>query len=119
MNRAAWRFHPFLRAMSTTSSSATLSQYSSCEISDALLKLGLPHGGHIPDIHMFSPSATSSEVKICGPAYTVKMVLSSNKTAPKLSEHFVDTAPEGSVIVIDVPPRLVFFLSSVILSLAG
>jgi regulator of RNase E activity RraA len=95
--------------MSTSSQNANLSQYSSCEISDALVKLGLPHGGHIPDIHMLSPS--TSNTKICAPAYTVKMVLSSNKTAPKLSEHFVDTAPAGSIIVMDAPPRSVLFSS--------
>lgn len=33
------------------------------------------------------------------------MVLASNKSAPKLSSHFVDTAPPGSVVVIDVPPQ--------------
>jgi regulator of RNase E activity RraA len=91
--------------MSTSSTASGLSQYSSCEISDALIKLGLPHGGHIPDIHTLSLSTSSSDIKICGPAYTVQMVLSSNKTAPKLSEHFVDTVPKGSVIVIDAPPR--------------
>ena len=68
---------------------------------------------------MFSPSTSSSETKICVPAYTVKMVLSSNKTAPKLTEHFVDMVPEGSVIVIDAPPRSVLFSSSVSLSLTG
>jgi len=54
---------------------------------------------------MLSPSTSSSDFKMCAPAYTVKMVLSSNNTAPKLSEHFVDTAPAGSVIVIDAPPQ--------------
>lgn len=89
--------------MSTTSSNSSLSRYSSCEISDALLKLGLPHGGHIPDVHMLSPSASGSDVKVCAPAYTVQMVLASDKTSPKLAEHFVDTATDGSVIVIDAP----------------
>ena len=89
--------------MSTTTSAPPISKFSSCEISDALIKLGVPHGGHIPDVHMLSPS-TSSNVKICAPAYTVQMVLSSDKSALKLSEHFVDTATEGSVIVIDSPP---------------
>ncbi|KDQ57445.1 hypothetical protein JAAARDRAFT_35160 [Jaapia argillacea MUCL 33604] len=89
----------------STSASSSLSEYSSCEISDALIKLGLPHGGHIPDIHMFSPSPASSPgARICGPAYTVQMVLGSDNSAPKLASHFVDTATEGSVIVINVPP---------------
>ncbi|KAG1904272.1 ribonuclease E inhibitor RraA/Dimethylmenaquinone methyltransferase [Suillus fuscotomentosus] len=92
------------RAMSTSTRSSTcpLSQFSACEISDALIKLGSPNGGHIPDIHMLSPT---SQVKICAPAYTVQMVLASDNLAPKLSSHFVDTAPPGSVIVVDAPPQ--------------
>ena len=85
------------------SSHAVLSQFSSCEISDALIKLGLPHGGHIPDIHLFSPSDPG--IRICGPAYTVKIVLASDAWAPKLEKHFVDEAPPDSVIIIDAPPR--------------
>jgi len=33
------------------------------------------------------------------------MVMASDKASPKLSTHFVDTAPNGSVIVIDAPPQ--------------
>jgi len=98
-----------VRTMSNTlrtpvrSSYPTLSRFSSCELSDALIKLGLPHGGHIPDIHMLSPS--DPETRICGPAYTVKMVLGSDTTAPKLNKHFVDEAPPDFVIVIDAPSQ--------------
>jgi len=93
--------------MSTESSTHALHLYSTCEISDALVKLGVPHGGHIPDIHMFSPSAAGfNETRICGPAYTVQMILGSDTAAPKLTSHFVDTAPSGSVIVIAAPPQV-------------
>jgi regulator of RNase E activity RraA len=84
----------------------SLGTLSTCEISDALIKLGVSHGGHIPDIQLVS--SLSSGARICGPAYTVKMVLMSNKDAPRLSTHFVDAAPAGSIIFIDAPPRLVF-----------
>ncbi|KAJ7132789.1 ribonuclease E inhibitor RraA/Dimethylmenaquinone methyltransferase [Mycena crocata] len=76
-----------------------LASYSTCEISDALLKLGVGSGGYIADLNPFSSG------KICGPAYTVQMVLSSDTSAPKLSDHFVDTAPAGTVIVIDAPQQ--------------
>jgi len=78
-----------------------LADFSTCEISDALIKLDVPSGGHIPDIHMVSP-VTDAGFRICCPAYTVKMV-NSDEEAPSLSEHFVDTAPAGSVIVIEAP----------------
>ena len=82
-----------------------LSNYSTCEISDALVKLGVPNGGHLADIRMMSP-APPAPIRICGPAYTVKMVFASDRsssTSP--THHFVDTAPPNSVIVIDAPHR--------------
>ncbi|KAL1744785.1 ribonuclease E inhibitor RraA/Dimethylmenaquinone methyltransferase [Schizophyllum fasciatum] len=88
--------------MSSSARPSRLSELSTCEISDALIKLGVPHGGLLPDIHLTAPS---QDTRICAPAYTVKMVLSSNTTAPKLSGHFVDQAPAGSVVVIDAPPE--------------
>ncbi|KAF9452744.1 RraA-like protein [Macrolepiota fuliginosa MF-IS2] len=91
---------------STARPISKLVEFSTCEISDALIKLKLPHGGYIPDIHMLSPSASESSLRICGPAYTVRMVSASDTAAPKLSAHFVDTAPEGSVVVIGAPPEV-------------
>ncbi|PPR07713.1 hypothetical protein CVT26_003736 [Gymnopilus dilepis] len=79
----------------------SLADFSSCEISDALIKLSVSHGGHIPDIRL----VTHETRRICGPAYTVKFVLASDTGAPKLASHFVDTVTEGSVIIIDVPPE--------------
>ena len=90
---------------------APLSVFSTCEISDALIKLGVPHGGFIPDIHMLSPSPPSN-VCLCARAYTVQMV-PADPSVPKLSSHFVDTVPFESVIVINAPHRsvlLYFFL---------
>lgn len=79
-----------------------------CEISDALIKLGSPHGGHIPDIYPISPTSNpnasdSTPIRIEGPAHTVKMVLFNDKDSPKPAKHFVDAAEEGTVIVIDAP----------------
>lgn len=103
--QALHRLQPILRAMSTAPVSR-LAEFSTCEISDALIKLGVAHGGLIPDIQMFSPS-TSGPTRVAGPAYTVQMVLGTDTTAPKLSAHFVDTAPAGSVVVVAAPPRSV------------
>ncbi|KAF8973062.1 ribonuclease E inhibitor RraA/Dimethylmenaquinone methyltransferase [Flammula alnicola] len=103
MNRTLTRLKPLLNSMSSTSRDSLLKAFSTCEISDALIKLKVPHGGHIPDIHIVSPATSNSEIRICSPAYTVKMVLASDVTAPKLSSHFVDTAPAGSVVVVDAP----------------
>ncbi|TFK44338.1 ribonuclease E inhibitor RraA/Dimethylmenaquinone methyltransferase [Crucibulum laeve] len=105
MNRTLSRLQPLLRAMSTSATKPPLAEFSTCEISDALIKLGSPHGGHLPDIHMLSPSTTASNVRLCSRAYTVQMMLASDTSTPKLSSHFVDTATADSVIVIDAPPE--------------
>ena len=100
---------PLRHPMSTASQlMAHLSQFSSCEISDALVKLGVASGGHIPDITMFSPSRDAENVKICGPAYTVKMVHASDRQSPSPSVHFVDAAPADHIIFISAPPRTPF-----------
>ncbi|KAH9951546.1 ribonuclease E inhibitor RraA/Dimethylmenaquinone methyltransferase [Amylocystis lapponica] len=70
-----------------SSSTFSLGSFSSCEISDALIKLGVAHGGHIPDIHIVSPLGSST--RICGPAYTVRMVLTSDTTAPNQAKNAV------------------------------
>ena len=98
-----------MSSISSESLVQQLSEFSACEISDALIKLGFSNGGHIPDIHLVSPSGSSQT--ICGPAYTVQMVFSSDTSAPILASHFVDTAPAGTVIVINAPPSSVQSLS--------
>jgi regulator of RNase E activity RraA len=78
-----------------------MGDYATTELSDALIKLGVKHGGYLPDIQQYSPV---TEVRISGPAYTVQMVLFNDTTSPKPTQHFVDAAPGGHVIVISVPP---------------
>lgn len=92
---------------SPSAPTSSLAQYSTCEVSDALVKLGIPSGGHIPDIDMYSPSPSQDAAtgKICGPAFTVKMVVASDKTSPKPATHFVDACPEGHVMFVSAPPR--------------
>lgn len=102
MQHALSHLRPILTKSARTTSQ--LIKFPTSDIADALLHLKLPHGGYIPDIHMFSPSVPEPSVRICGPAYTVRMVPISDTTAPKLSSHFVDTTPEGSIIVIGAPP---------------
>lgn len=42
------------------------------QVSDALVKLKYPHGGHIPDIDLLSP-ASKHTTKIIGEAFTVQV----------------------------------------------
>ncbi|PVG00867.1 RraA-like protein, partial [Serendipita vermifera] len=88
-----------------------MEDYTTCEISDALIKLGSKHGGLLPDILCISPPASSlnkpeegrTYTRIEGPAYTVKMVPFHDTQSPKPQAHFVDAAKEGHVIVIQAP----------------
>ena len=77
-----------------------MGDYATTELSDALIKLGVKHGGYLPDIQQYSPVGA---VRISGPAYTVQMVPFNDTTSPKPTQHFVDAAPAGHVIVISVP----------------
>ncbi|KAG8864515.1 hypothetical protein FRB96_005018 [Tulasnella sp. 330] len=89
-----------------------LHPYTTCEISDAFIKLKHNRPWYIPDIIQYSPTKPSdiayasqptNENKICGPAYTVRMVLAVDKQSPTPKEHFVDAIPEGSIVVISSP----------------
>ncbi|KAL7316824.1 hypothetical protein PS15m_003265 [Mucor circinelloides] len=82
-----------------------LKKFSTCEIADALIKLGKgPWAGYIPGIELWSPTYCEGDTRIVGPAFTVKMVEKSDTTSPVPKEHFADAAHEGSVIVISAPP---------------
>ncbi|GAA5882577.1 hypothetical protein JCM16303_002052 [Sporobolomyces ruberrimus] len=82
---------------------AELGKLSTCEISDALIKLGNSTGGHIPDLERYSGREGETLV---GEAFTVEMVDSSNTDAPKLQDHFVDLATPDSVVIISAPAHL-------------
>ncbi|ORY79699.1 ribonuclease E inhibitor RraA/Dimethylmenaquinone methyltransferase [Leucosporidium creatinivorum] len=80
-----------------------LGTFSTCEISDALLKLQQPGGGYLPDLELFSEGR---EGTVVGEAYTVKMVDQRDTAAPKLEGHFVDLTPSGSIMVISSPSHV-------------
>lgn len=75
------------------------------QVSDALLKLKVSTGGFLPGIELYSPARLEGDTRICGPAYTVKMVSQSDTDAPKPKSHFVDAAVEypDHVMVVQAP----------------
>jgi hypothetical protein len=66
-----------------------LSRYSTCDLSDALLKLGIPTGGFLPGISLWSPQRQEGPTRVAGPAYTVKFVRNHQTNAPILAKHYV------------------------------
>ncbi|CED85001.1 Ribonuclease E inhibitor RraA/Dimethylmenaquinone methyltransferase [Phaffia rhodozyma] len=85
--------------------SLSLQDFSTCEISDALLSLGVASGGFLPDLKAYSPASSdvSSHTRLFGPAYTVRTVPFDSDTKPSFAGHFVDLAPSGSVLVLKSP----------------
>jgi hypothetical protein len=78
--------------MSTQTQNPTgtaLSTYSTCDISDAMLKLGIPTGGFLPGLSLWSPHRQEGPTRVAGPAYTVKFVKNHQTNAPVLAEHYV------------------------------
>ena len=41
-----------------------LSEFSTCEVSDALIKLKIPHGGYLPDVKMLTPGEQYAAFKL-------------------------------------------------------
>ncbi|RSL83213.1 hypothetical protein CEP52_013869 [Fusarium oligoseptatum] len=80
-----------------------LRRFTSCDIGDALVKLKYPYGGFLDGIRIFSPD---SQARIIGPAVTVKMVESSDESAPSLDKHFVDHNEDGGIMYIQQPKGL-------------
>jgi regulator of RNase E activity RraA len=77
------------------------------QIGDALVRLQIPHGNYLSGLQMFSPLSSAGPSRICGPAYTIRMVTASDTTSPSLSRHFADTIPYGSVVFVSQPAGLI------------
>lgn len=92
--------------MSTSASSdpiiEQLKQYTTCDVSNALVKLKHPTGGFLPGLTLWSPERQAGDTRIVGPAYTVKYAPLSDP-APKYPTHYIDSVPAGSVVFVSVP----------------
>ena len=71
------KHHPHLNDTSLTS----------CDCSDALLKLKFPNGGFLSGPTMWSPKRQEGDTKIIGRAYTVKYAKNEDRE-PKMAHHY-------------------------------
>lgn len=87
--------------------SKTLAQYTPCDVADALVKYGVPHGGYIPHLVQFSKPKAASEDSgsVSGPAYTVEYA-PLDDPRPAVKGGYIDSAPAGSVVVIATSPSV-------------
>ncbi|KAK3309900.1 ribonuclease E inhibitor RraA/Dimethylmenaquinone methyltransferase [Chaetomium strumarium] len=81
-----------------------LQEFTTCDVSDALVKLGLHHGGFLPGITLWSPQRQDGPTKIVGPAYTVQYAPAEDPR-PKWPSHYIDSVPPGAVILVTCSPR--------------
>ncbi|KAA6410812.1 MAG: hypothetical protein FRX48_05122 [Lasallia pustulata] len=84
-----------------------LQEYSSCDVSDALLKLNHPYGGFLSNLTLWSPARQEGPTKIVGPAYTVRYVPKDLGLKPEFCGHYIDSIPAGAVVFISAPPNVV------------
>jgi regulator of RNase E activity RraA len=90
----------------------SLSNYTACDIADALLKLKVPNAGYLPDLKLITPSPSPSPSSITiAPASTVVFA---SKIGGKLSDfypdvnipagkHWVDLTEPETIVVMAQP----------------
>ncbi|KAI0125265.1 ribonuclease E inhibitor RraA/Dimethylmenaquinone methyltransferase [Xylariales sp. AK1849] len=82
-----------------------LQDYTTCDVSDALIKLKYRNGGFLSGLTMWSPQRQGGSTKVVGPVYTVKYV-PLDDPAPKHPTHYIDAVPAGAVVFVSCPPRI-------------
>ncbi|KAK3300560.1 ribonuclease E inhibitor RraA/Dimethylmenaquinone methyltransferase [Chaetomium fimeti] len=80
-----------------------LQEYTTCDVSDALVKLKVPNGGFLPGITMWSPQRQDGPTKIAGPVYTVQYA-PLDDVRPKWPSHYIDSVPAGAVVFVTSTP---------------
>ncbi|KAK0624603.1 RraA-like protein [Bombardia bombarda] len=81
-----------------------LQKYTTCDVSDALIKLKFRNGGFLSGLTMWSPQRQDGPTKIVGPAYTVQYVPLADPR-PKHPTHYIDSVPKGAVVFVSCPPK--------------
>ncbi|KAK3330046.1 RraA-like protein [Apodospora peruviana] len=81
-----------------------LQAYTTCDVSDALIKLKFRNGGFLSGLTMWSPKRQDGPTKIIGPAYTVQYVPLDDER-PKHPTHYIDSVPPGAVVFVSCPPK--------------
>lgn len=92
--------------MSATSSDldSLFSDFSTCDVSDGLLKLGVKSGGFLPDISL---RTTMAPVARCvGRVWPVQFVEKSSPRKAEYTGHYIDHVPAGKVVLLSCPTHL-------------
>lgn len=80
-----------------------LSAYSTCDVSDALLKLGIKQGGVLNDLTL---RTRIQDGMMIGRAYTVRFsTLPVETTNIPAGQHYIDSLPKDAVILLQQPDQ--------------
>ncbi|KAH3670561.1 hypothetical protein OGAPHI_001076 [Ogataea philodendri] len=79
-----------------------LSKYSTCDVSDALLKFGVSNGGYLPNLTRFSHNGST----MVGKAYTVLFAAKDDPNYTAIKGGYIDNLPPDAVLVIALTPEL-------------
>lgn len=94
--------------MSTTSPTDPiidqLKAYTTCDVSNALVKLRHPTGGFLPGLTLWSPDRQAGDTRIVGPAYTVLYAPLADPSPRYSAGHYIDGVPAGAVVFVSSPP---------------
>ncbi|KAM0754012.1 RraA-like protein [Meredithblackwellia eburnea MCA 4105] len=82
-----------------------LRSLATCDVADALRSLKYPHGGFLSGLRMYSPDIQRGDMRMVGPAFTVKFVSVTDKESPSPTKHHIDCIPEGAVVFLSAPPN--------------
>lgn len=85
---------------------AALKRFSTCDISDGLLKLGFAHGGLLPDIVQRTLPKHDQEMPIVGHAWTVEFVEKSSERKADFEGHYIDQVPTSLTKHVEVEERI-------------
>lgn len=80
-----------------------LGRYTTCDVSNALVKLGHPGGGFLPGLTLWSPERQAGDTRVAGPAYTVRYAPLSDPAPPQPPPHYADAVPAGAVVFVSCP----------------
>ncbi|PSR81353.1 ribonuclease E inhibitor RraA/Dimethylmenaquinone methyltransferase [Coniella lustricola] len=82
-----------------------LKQYTTCDVSNGLVKLKFRNGGFLSGLTLWSPERQAGDTRIVGPVYTVQYAPLSDPR-PKLPTHYIDGVPAGAVVFVSCPQRV-------------
>lgn len=82
-----------------------LKEFTTCDVSNALISLKYRNGGFLSGLTLWSPERQAGDTRIVGPAYTVQYAPLSDPT-PKHPTHYIDSVPAGAVVFVSSPRGL-------------